>query len=342
MTARRTAVQGRRRPRGRGRWGLVGLCAFALLATSSAEPVAEQATGSRLAIQTLLLDAARAGDRLVAVGEWGHIVLSDDDGRTWRQARSVPTRRTLTALSFADARHGWAVGHDAIVLHTRDGGESWVKQFAAPEDEATLLSVWFADARSGLAVGSFGLLLETRDGGESWSRRELAQEGEEEPHLNDVFAGSNGEIFIAAEFGWVYRSRDDGTTWTRSHPDYDGSMWGGVALEEGAVLVFGMRGHAFRSEDGGASWEEVPTGTEHSIQAAARLPSGALVMVGLGGVVATSRDGGLTFDSQYVPDRRGIASVVPGAGSELLLFGERGVRRRSLGGEALADPAIEP
>ncbi len=101
---------------------------LALFAASGAEAAEEQAIPSRLATKSLLVDVARANGRLVTVGEWGHVLLSDDSGGSWRQAESVPTRATLTAVTFVDAKRGWAVGHDVLVIHTRDGGETWELQ----------------------------------------------------------------------------------------------------------------------------------------------------------------------------------------------------------------------
>ncbi len=171
---------------------------------------------------------ARADGRLVAVGEWGHVLLSDDGGGSWRQAESVPTRVTLTAVTFTDAKRGWAVGHDAVVIHTRDGGETWELQHQAPEEEMPLLSVWFEDAEHGLAAGAFAMLLETRDGGETWRRRPLTSNTDEDYHLNAIFRGPGDTLFIAAEYGSIYRSLDDGASWERLHPPYDGSFWGGL------------------------------------------------------------------------------------------------------------------
>ncbi|WP_460940053.1 WD40/YVTN/BNR-like repeat-containing protein, partial [Pandoraea terrae] len=76
----------------------------------------------------MLLDATRAGSRIVAVGEHGVILLSDDDGRTWRQARQVPVSATLSAVTFTDPKHGWVVGQWGVILATGDGGETWEKQ----------------------------------------------------------------------------------------------------------------------------------------------------------------------------------------------------------------------
>jgi len=314
----------------RSLWILVALALQVLPATGAA-PGEEQAIPSRLATEALLLDVTRADGRLVAVGEWGHVVLSDDGGGTWRQAASVPTRVTLTDVTFVDSERGWAVGHDRVVLHTRDGGEHWELQFAAPEDEAPLLGVWFENARHGIAVGAFGLLLETTDGGRTWERRQMNDDPEEDFHLNAIFGGPAGGIFVPAEFGSIFRSRDGGASWERMHPPYEGSFWGGLTLDSGSILVFGMRGHVFRSDDRGETWRAVASHTDQSLQAAKQLADGTIAVVGLGGVVLISHDDGLSFSAAVQPDRRGIASVAEGPAGTLLLFGETGVKSSSAG-----------
>jgi photosystem II stability/assembly factor-like uncharacterized protein len=309
---------------------LVGVLALAWAAAGLAKESQQRAIPSRLVTETLLLDVARAGERLVAVGEWGHVILSDDSGKSWRQAQLVPTRVTLTEVTFVDARQGWIVGHDAVILHTTDGGETWELQFSDPEDEAVLLSVWFENAEHGIAVGAFGSMFETRDGGKQWEERSALEVEGEGPHLNHIFAGPKGSLFIAAEFGSVFRSQDDGQSWQHLELPYAGSLWGGMPLDGGAILIFGMRGHAFRSEDLGNSWETVDTGTDQSLQSVTRLRDGKIVMVGLGGVVTTSADGGRSFKAAIQPDRVGIAAVAQGADGALLLFGEAGLKTRAL------------
>ena len=75
----------------------------------------------------------------MAAGWRGLIALSDDEGRSWRQAE-VPVREDLTALSFPTPAHGWAVGNEGVLLETTDGGAHWAKRLdgiklAAPADE---------------------------------------------------------------------------------------------------------------------------------------------------------------------------------------------------------------
>jgi photosystem II stability/assembly factor-like uncharacterized protein len=299
-----------------------------LLAASGAATAEEQAIPSRLATKSLLIDVARADGRLVAVGEWGHVLLSDNSGGSWRQAQSVPTRVTLTAVTFVDEKRGWAVGHDVLVIHTRDAGETWELQHQDPAEETPLLSVWFRDAKRGLAAGAFGLLLETSDGGQTWQRRQLTSNPDDDYHLNAIFRGPGDTLFIAAEYGSIYRSPDNGASWERLHPPYEGSFWGGLTVSPEAFLVFGMRGHVFRSEDLGESWQELDSGTDQSIQSAIVRADGTVVLVGLGGAVLTSSDGGKTFSAAIEPDRRGIAAAAEGVNGTLLLFGETGVKTR--------------
>ncbi len=331
MSPRRTGAAGRGRAARIAWWTTLGLALAAAAPQARAASDAEHAEPSALATSTLLLDVATAGERLVAVGQHGHVLLSDDRGQSWRQARRVPTRVTLTGLFFVDAREGWAVGHDAVVLHTSDGGETWELQHRDPELEIPLLAVRFADGRSGLAVGAFGTLLETRSGGRSWERRLISDDPDEELHLNHVFAGPEDHLFIAAEAGSVFRSADGGATWQRLAAPYSGSFWSGMAVSDGGVLVVGMRGHAFRSPDLGETWQPVPTGTDQSLSDVARLSDGSIVAVGLGGAIVRSDDGGRSFSARVEPDRKGFASVAEGADGSLLLFGESGVRQRAVG-----------
>ena len=286
-----------------------------------------------LALESLLLDGAAIGSRVVVVGERGHVLVSTDDGVSWRQAE-VPTRVLLTAVHMHDERTGWAVGHDAVILRTVDGGESWTMVHEAPEEELPLLDVWFRDERTGFAVGAYGYFLATEDGGKSWASRAI---GEDDFHLNALVpvverspgsAGARSQrLYIAAEAGAVYRSDDGGAAWRELPSPYAGSWFGGLALDGNQVLLTGLRGHVFRSGDGGETWTEVATGTQATLTGAVRLPSGSILITGLEGSVLTSVDGGHSLSAHRLPSREGIAAALPLADGGVLLIGEFGVER---------------
>lgn len=295
--------------------------AAAVPAAAQDEDAVERSRIFPLASKSLLLDSARVGDILAAVGERGHVLLSADNGATWEQ-RVVPTRSTLTGVFFHDETLGWAVGHDSVILRTADGGATWERVNWAPDDEAPLFDVWFADADTGFAVGAYGTFLVTADGGLSW---DFAPIGEDDFHLHRIRAADDGTLFMAAEAGVAYRSDDDGETWEELPSPYDGSFFGVLPLEGESLILFGLRGHLYRSEDAGETWQQIETGTVAMLTDAARLTGGEIIVVGLGGTVLVSKDGGRTFTLSQHLNRRGIQAVTETADGKVLLVGEFGV-----------------
>lgn len=259
---------------------------------------------------------ALAGTRIVAVGDYGLINLSDD-GKTFRQAK-VPTRAPLTSVFFIDARQGWAVGHDGMVLGSVDGGESWQVLRDMRGKDQVLMSVWFENAEHGLAIGQFGLALETRDGGKSWSERRLVAGEAGERHLLQLVAGDNGLLLVAAEAGTILRSEDAGGHWTAIQTDNKGSFWTGAALADGSLLMAGMRGHVYRSTDRGLHWSEVASGTQQSLTGITQRADGSVRIVGLGGASLFSKDGGQHFAASIRPDRAGMTAISRSTAAEVV------------------------
>ena len=290
----------------------------------------EYAISSPKAQQALLLDVSRAGSRLVAVGEFGHILLSDDNGENWTQAASVPTRNTLVGVTFIDNQNGYAVGHAATILKTSDGGQNWTLQHIERNGETPLFGVYFTDAQNGIAVGGFSYTFETSDGGQSWRQRSLVEDSYDDFHLNDLFADKKGNVYIPAEFGTVYKSVDRGRNWKAIETGYDGSFWGGFGLGNGDVLVFGMRGNVWRSSDAGNSWTKVETGTDQSVSGGTELEDGRIVLAGLSGTVLVSDNGGKSFANQPRPDRLSFATAIGKSGDDIILLGDPGIKEHNL------------
>jgi photosystem II stability/assembly factor-like uncharacterized protein len=295
-----------------------------------------------LAPASLLLDLAVAGSRMVAVGERGHVLLSDDQGASWRQAKSVPTRDMLTAVFFADADYGWAVGHDETILNTVDGGETWTRTHFAPESAQPLLDLWFANRVSGIAVGAYGAYFTTNDGGRHWSGAKFAppsaktptHDGEAAPgegdlppdyHLNRI-VGVGNRLYIAAEGGQLYRSDDRGATWRVLPSPYEGSFFGLVPIRGEGLLAFGLRGHLFKSADGGETWAQLESHTVAMLTDGIAINDLRVIISGLAGVMLVSGDGGETFRLTQQEDRKGLSAVLPGPAGTVVVAGEGGVR----------------
>jgi photosystem II stability/assembly factor-like uncharacterized protein len=295
---------------------------LAARADGAAGPRAVPAARVAHASSAGLLGSALAGPRVVAVGEHGVVLFSDDAGKTWRQAGSVPVDSTLTAISFVDDKRGWAVGHAGIVLATTDGGETWTLQRRAAGEDRPLFAVHMFDAEHGVAVGLWSLVLVTADGGKTWDSVTLPKpEGAKKADLNllSLFVDAKGGLFAAAERGTLLRSADRGRSWTYLATGYKGSFWTGAALGDGVLLAAGLRGSVYRSADDGKTWTRIETGTKSSVTALlARGPQ--VLALGLDGLVLRSSDGGASFKASVRDDHAALtAGVLLPDGTELLL-----------------------
>lgn len=313
---------------------VLSILAFAapLHAATTDAAAASYAIESPKAVQGLLLDIVHAGKRLVAVGDRGHILFSDDDGKTWTQAK-VPTRQLLTAVFFVDDKKGWAVGHDAQILASEDGGATWTQQYSDLEREegAPFLDVWFKDATTGFVVGAYGALFETTDGGKSWNDVGDRMNNEDGYHLNAIAGVKDAGLFAVGEMGSMFRSPDWGQTWETLQGPYQGSLFGvlGTAQPQ-TLIVYGLRGNLFRSADFGTTWDAIKLDTssgplEFGLANGTLLADGSLVVVGHGGSVLKSTDDGRSFSVQNRPDRLSLAGVTTDGKGNLILVGQGGV-----------------
>ncbi|MCO5397796.1 WD40/YVTN/BNR-like repeat-containing protein [Ralstonia soli] len=275
----------------------------------------------------MLLDATRAGKRIVAVGEHGIVLLSDDDGKTYRQANTVPVSATLSAVTFTDDRRGWAVGQWGVILSTSDGGETWQKQRTDITVDQPLFSVLFTNDHDGIAVGLWSLMLQTHDGGKTWTRTTLPKPpggGKADRNLYHVFADGKGALYISAEQGTVLKSIDGGANWDYLATGGKGTLWSGVVMPDGRIVVGGLLGSLFQSSDGGATWQPLKTETKSSITNLVANGKG-LMAVGLDGLVMQQREEGAPFHIAQRPDRAALTAAVIDAGGKPILFSNDGV-----------------
>lgn len=303
---------------------------------------------------------ALAGERLLAVGERGRIILSDDAGKSWRQAK-VPISSDLNAVDFASPQLGWVAGHDGTILHTQDGGESWtlrldgrrihslvvdhyrrrlqaghadtvrlleeIGTLMQPGPSSFFMDIAFESAKDGIAVGKFGLILGTRDGGLTWVPLLEQVPNPDYLHLSAV-RHIAGRTWIVGERGqaWV---RDAGQSVFRLVPvGYEGGLFG-IIGDAHFVLAYGMRGNAFRSTDGGRHWSRVETGVASGLSHGMVRPGGQVVLTTLAGQLLASRDAGRSFKPFVASAPTMFTAVIGLSCGPLVLAGLNGVRLQS-------------
>lgn len=274
-------------------------------------------------LHALLLDAAVAADNaIVAVGERGIIVRSVDSGVTWQQQDSR-TNTTLTAVAFAaDGLHGWAVGHDASILATTDGGRSWRQVYQGANLEESFLDLAVVAPDQIIVIGAYGQYLESHDSGLSWQPGAVT---DDDSHLNRITIGPGGTLYIAGERGTLLRSEDMGRTWVNIASPYDGSFFGVLPLSATELLAHGLRGRIYHSTDNGDTWEQASNDKPALLATACRLSSGAIVLAGQSRAFLVSHDGGHTFSPWPLPQTHAVAHLLIAPDGRLLAFGEDGV-----------------
>ncbi|HEX9207760.1 MAG TPA: YCF48-related protein [Steroidobacteraceae bacterium] len=271
----------------------------------------------------ILIDITRAGDRLVAVGERGFALLSDDAGETWR-SRETPVTRTLTGVSFRDAKVGVAVGHGGSFIRTEDGGETWTQVPVPDAGPESLLGVLNIGGDHFAAYGAFGMYFDSTDAGKTWVRRMVMSE-DFQWHISQVIAVNGGNtLLMVAESGTLARSDDAGVTWTAMTSPYVGSYFGALTTADGTILAFGMRGNVWRTTDLGATWQKIELNTTASLNGGRVLSDGRILLVGNNGLLVVSKDDGQTLEMHWAPGGRGYSAVAE-AGGRIILAGEGGV-----------------
>lgn len=309
----------------------------------------------------VLQAAVMAGTRVVAVGERGVVLLSDDSGVHWRQAKSVPISTTLTAVRFVDAKLGWAVGHGGVILHSTDGGETWVLQAdgralakmaldaaqqrisAAPGDAAAerqlksaqllagdgpdkpLLDLHFFDAQRGFVVGAYNLFFETADGGATWTSAMSRLENPKNLHLYAIRA-QGSSVYIVGEQGLMLRSQDAGRSFQPLASPYNGSWFSLTALRDGALVAAGLRGNAYYSPNQGQSWSRIQGGPPVSFVSAVALTDSTVLLTNQAGQLLTTHAGEplSTLDMPSLPP---LSDVLPLPDGGLLTVGMAGAIR---------------
>lgn len=311
-----------------------------------------------LASASLLQDVVPSGDRLIAVGERGHILFSTDQGDSWTQVAEVPTRSMLISVAAAGDRL-WAVGHDSVILLSEDGGDSWQLVNEEPGGDP-LLEVVFDERGHGIAIGAYSLLMRSSDWGESWRTDyvvDLLLEQEEDSqdieqslnemglidqdamadyedegiqyHLNGLIRLADDTLLVAAEAGRYYLSTDAGDSWLQQELDYQGSLFGITHMRQADCLVmYGLRGHVFqncKSETGErdlSQWNEIRTGSDAGLFAAAEDQAGRLWISGANGAIFSLDVNGQLVD--YTVDQGDDFTAVMPLANGLLLLGESG------------------
>lgn len=335
---------------------VLAMASFQVSAQASLTASLDQkpAIASAKAAKSLLQKIVRIDGRLLAVGERGHIVFSDDNGLTWTQA-SVPTRAMLTGVSFPVPTTGWAVGYDGLVLKTEDAGATWTIQldgnkFArsrladakpAAEQEIAKLNAEREQVEAAMAAAEdagadtteFEDKLEDIDNRIANAEDVLAS-GEEgatllaQPLL-DVWFKDLNEGFAVGAFGEFLKTSDGGATWADISArlgNTDRYHLNAISGIGNTMIIAGESGSLFRSKDGGESWVQLESPDEElgSYFSITFETENEIMIGGLRGSLYRSSDAGDTFEQIDEDLRKNMNGIYFAENDVVLAVGNEG------------------
>lgn len=197
-----------------------------------------------------LLDVALAGERAIAVGQLG-LVLIRDQSAIWTESSVDIEERFMSVDLHADGL-AVAVGGFGQVRISNDSGRTWAapdvafSSFVEEGYDPHLYAVEVTPAGRIIIVGEFGLVVVSDDRGESWR---LVRQGDES--LSAVHVRVDGTGYAVGQNGIVLRTTDSGDHWDRVDPGLGGNLLGVSSSSDGLVIVPGMRNMLLSTDDGG-------------------------------------------------------------------------------------------
>jgi len=305
--------------------------------TASAEPIDFRllpALESERAVNGLLLEVARDGDRLLVVGERGRILWSDDGGQSWTQA-SVPVSLAITSVTFAGGGDAWATAHDGYLLHSDDRGATW--GIALSGSDVAALSVGAIEKQvEALRAAIEDAPPDAREEAE-WALDEAlfaleeaqlaVDEGMTTPLLKAWFADADTGYALGA-YNVFLRTDDGGVTWESHSYRLDNPdkyhLYGIARSSAGTLLLAGEAGTLLRSLDDGATWERVVTPYQGSFFGTVAPSDGGLLIFGLRGNAFRSIDEGESWIKIDTHDNRTLMCGTADADGTVVLAGAAG------------------
>jgi photosystem II stability/assembly factor-like uncharacterized protein len=286
------------------------------------------------ASDSLILDAATNGQRILIAGEQGHILYSDNSGTSWTHAQ-VPVSLAITAVTFCGSNCAWVATHDGVLLRSTDQGKSWqtnltgvdIARLSADAAEAMInqLQAEIEQANPDSLEELEWALEDAQFAFEDASA--MINDGVTMPLL-DVWFGDQRSGYALGAYGILLQTKDGGSTWSLisnrlDNPD-NFHLYGIARSISGTLLVAGEAGTLLRSRDGGENWDRPVSPYQGSFFGIVAANDGGLLAFGLRGNVFRSTDDGDTWSAVVTGDQRTLLSGMTQADGTIVLVGSAG------------------
>lgn len=171
--------------------------------------------------------------RVVAGDSRGQLLVSDDDGLTFRVQVAGPGASAITAFAAGPSGTLFAGTKDGSVLRSDDGGDTWAhvgRPLAGPPINSLVLSRTYARDRTVWASTWHRGVFRSTDAGRTWTAQLRGLTTDEQadtirsPQFRSLAAaprpGGGQRLFLAGYDG-LFESNNDGTRWAEIQTEAD-------------------------------------------------------------------------------------------------------------------------
>lgn len=225
-----------------------------------------------------------------------------DQGTTWTRIHITTSADSVFAKDiygqvFTSISLGTVVGQSGSILHTTNGGGTWVQQQGDTLPvTADLIAVDGKDANVLCAVGGFGTIVHTNDGGMHWSRVRIGV-GDS---INAISFFDTYNATAVGNNGTIIMTTDGGASWRFSAASFMTDNLHAVAFPIGDTshgIVAGDFGTIMRTIDGGQQWLRSDSRSNAAFFGVTFTGSDRCCAVGAQGTIVRSFDAGTTWNS---------------------------------------------
>ncbi len=196
--------------------------------------------------------------KVAACGD-GHFAALDMNGQLWHAGADaatwsvapIPAQDALLDLTCTSDNRVWAIGARSAIFSSVDDGKTWTNQ--SRDEDAQLLNIQFTSALNGVIAGEFGHVMVTHDGGKSWADGGALGDTFYPQGMN--FADDNRGVVVGLN-GVEQETVDGGKTWKVHHVPTQAPLYGVILAKSGKAFVVGAAGTAFSGL--GDQWTAMP------------------------------------------------------------------------------------
>lgn len=229
---------------------------------------------------------------LYAIGPFGSLVYSGDNGASWDYVNSGTSRDLNTIVFNGNESVGLIGGDGGTILRSTDG-ITWTKLSNIPTGKNINEITFAGDNQTAWAVADDGTLLVSEDGGASWTIRDNPLSGG--PDLNAVAFIDELTGYAVGDDGAVLKTTDGGATWIELSFGTDENFTAIDVVEPDKVLITGDQGSIYSNEGNTFIWNQTNPDPVFGLNDIVFLNENDAVAVGNNGTVLTSSDGGASW-----------------------------------------------